>query len=347
MTGAPAVEDIVKSEYEHGFTTEIESDTLPPGLDEEVVRAISKRKGEPEFMTEQRLKAYRHWLTMREPEWAAVDYPRIDFQSISYYSAPKRPEDMPKSLDEIDPALLETYNKLGIPIEEQKALAGIAVDAVFDSVSVATTFRATLAEAGVIFCSISEALHEYPELVKQYLGTVVPYTDNFYACAQRRRVQRRHLRLCTQGRALPDGAFDLFPHQRGQHRPVRAHPDHRRCRQLCQLSRRLHRAPARRKPAPRRRGRAGRDGRRRDQIFDGAELVSGRCRGARRHLQLRHQARRLPRRALQDLLDPGRDRIGHHLEISELHPARRRIRRRVLLGRRDQGYVSRPIPAPR
>ncbi|ADC61687.1 Fe-S cluster assembly protein SufB [Allochromatium vinosum] len=182
MTGASAVEDIVKSEYEHGFTTEIESDTLPPGLDEEVVRAISKRKGEPEFMTEQRLKAYRHWLTMREPEWAAVDYPRIDFQAISYYSAPKRPEDMPKSLDEIDPALLETYNKLGIPIEEQKALAGIAVDAVFDSVSVATTFRATLAEAGVIFCSISEALHEYPELVKPYLGTVVPYTDNFYAC---------------------------------------------------------------------------------------------------------------------------------------------------------------------
>jgi Fe-S cluster assembly protein SufB len=182
MTGAPAVEDIVKSEYEHGFTTEIESDTLPPGLDEEVVRAISQRKGEPEFMTEQRLKAYRHWLTLREPEWAAVDYPKIDFQSISYYSAPKRPEDMPKSLDEIDPVLLETYNKLGIPIEEQKALAGIAVDAVFDSVSVATTFRSTLAEAGVIFCSISEALHDYPELVKPYLGTVVPYTDNFYAC---------------------------------------------------------------------------------------------------------------------------------------------------------------------
>ncbi|MGQ9830248.1 MAG: Fe-S cluster assembly protein SufB [Thermochromatium sp.] len=182
MTGAPAVEDIVRSEYAHGFTTEIESDTLPPGLDEEVVRAISKRKGEPEFMTEQRLKAYRHWLTMREPEWAFVDYPTIDFQSISYYSAPKRSQDGPKSLDEIDPALLETYNKLGIPLEEQKALAGIAVDAVFDSVSVATTFRETLAEAGVIFCSISEALHQYPELVRQYLGTVVPYTDNFYAC---------------------------------------------------------------------------------------------------------------------------------------------------------------------
>ncbi|NCC29634.1 MAG: Fe-S cluster assembly protein SufB, partial [Gammaproteobacteria bacterium] len=151
MTSAQAVDDIVRSEYEHGFVTEIASDTLPPGLDEGVVRAISARKGEPEFMTEWRLKAYRHWLTMPTPHWASVHYPPIDFQSISYFSAPKRPEDMPKSLDEIDPALLETYEKLGIPIEEQKALAGIAVDAVFDSVSVATTFRAVLADAGVIF----------------------------------------------------------------------------------------------------------------------------------------------------------------------------------------------------
>ncbi len=181
MTSTQAVDDIVRSEYEHGFVTEIESDTLPPGLDEGVVRAISARKGEPEFMTEWRLKAFRHWLTMQTPEWASVQYPPIDFQSISYFSAPKRPEDAPKSLDEIDPVLLETYEKLGIPIEEQKALAGIAVDAVFDSVSVATTFRSTLAEAGVIFCSISEAVHDHPELVKQYLGSVVPHTDNFYA----------------------------------------------------------------------------------------------------------------------------------------------------------------------
>ena len=181
MTSTQAVDDIVRSEYEHGFVTEIESDTLPPGLDEEVVRAISARKGEPNFMTEWRLKAYRHWLTMATPHWASVHYPPIDFQSISYFSAPKRPEDMPKSLDEIDPALLETYEKLGIPIEEQKALAGIAVDAVFDSVSVATTFRAALADAGVIFCSISEAVHEHPELIKQYLGSVVPHTDNYYA----------------------------------------------------------------------------------------------------------------------------------------------------------------------
>ncbi|MBN2885303.1 MAG: Fe-S cluster assembly protein SufB [Chromatiaceae bacterium] len=182
MTSTPAVDDFVKSDYEHGFVTEIESETFPPGLDEDVIRAISARKGEPEFMTEWRLKAFRHWQGMAKPTWAAVDYPPIDFQAISYFSAPKRPEDAPKSLDEIDPVLRETYDKLGIPIEEQKALAGIAVDAVFDSVSVATTFRATLAEAGVIFCSISEAVHDYPELIQQYLGSVVPHTDNFYAC---------------------------------------------------------------------------------------------------------------------------------------------------------------------
>ena len=180
MSASPTVEAVVKSEYEHGFVTDIESDTLPPGLDEAVVRAISMRKGEPDFMLEYRLKALRHWKTMATPRWAHVHYPEIDFQAISYFSAPKT-KDGPKSLDEIDPVLRETYNKLGIPIEEQMALSGIAVDAVFDSVSVATTFRKTLAEAGVIFCSISEALREYPELVRQHLGTVVPHTDNFYA----------------------------------------------------------------------------------------------------------------------------------------------------------------------
>ncbi|AUB84674.1 Fe-S cluster assembly protein SufB [Candidatus Thiodictyon syntrophicum] len=180
MAASPAVEALVASEYEHGFVTEIESDTLPPGLDEGVVRAISARKGEPDFMLEYRLRAFRHWQTMATPAWAQVHYPAIDFQAISYFSAPKS-NDGPKSLDEIDPALLETYNKLGIPIEEQMALSGIAVDAVFDSVSVATTFRVKLAEAGVIFCAISEAVHDYPDLVRQYLGSVVPHTDNFYA----------------------------------------------------------------------------------------------------------------------------------------------------------------------
>ncbi|MBV5274266.1 MAG: Fe-S cluster assembly protein SufB [Lamprocystis purpurea] len=180
MSASTAVEAIVESEYEHGFITEIESDTFLPGLDEGVVRAISARKGEPEFLLEYRLKAFRHWQTLATPKWAHVYYPEIDYQAISYFSAPKS-TDGPKSLDEIDPALRETYNKLGIPIEEQMALSGIAVDAVFDSVSVATTFRTKLAEAGVIFCAISEAVHDYPDLIKQHLGSVVPHTDNFYA----------------------------------------------------------------------------------------------------------------------------------------------------------------------
>ena len=180
MSASTAVEAIVESEYEHGFITEIESDTFLPGLDEGVVRAISARKGEPEFLLEYRLRAFRHWQTLATPRWAHVHYPEIDYQAISYFSAPKS-QDGPKSLDEIDPALRETYNKLGIPIEEQMALSGIAVDAVFDSVSVATTFRTKLAEAGVIFCAISEAVHDYPDLIKQHLGSVVPHTDNFYA----------------------------------------------------------------------------------------------------------------------------------------------------------------------
>jgi Fe-S cluster assembly protein SufB len=180
MVETPEVDELVRSEYEHGFVTDIESDSLPPGLDESVIGAISQRKGEPAFMVEWRLNAYRHWLTMTPPQWSSVHYPPIDYKGISYFSAPKKKEG-PKSLDEVDPALLETYEKLGIPIEEQKALAGVAVDAVFDSVSVATTFREKLADAGVIFCSISEALQEYPGLVRQYLGSVVPHTDNFYA----------------------------------------------------------------------------------------------------------------------------------------------------------------------
>ena len=175
------VEEFIKSEYEHGFVTNIESETLPPGLDENTVRAISAKKNEPEFMLQWRLQAYHHWLTMQEPDWASIDHPPIDYQAISYFSAPKKKGDGPKSLDEVDPELLETYKKLGIPIDEQKALAGIAVDAVFDSVSVATTFRSKLAEAGVIFCSISEALQEHADLVKQYIGSVVSYKDNYFA----------------------------------------------------------------------------------------------------------------------------------------------------------------------
>ena len=175
------IDDLVKREYKEGFVTDIEADTLPPGLDEDVIRSLSAIKGEPEFMLEWRLNAYRKWLEMTEPEWAHVNYPPIDFQAISYYSAPKSKEDGPKSLDEVDPKLIETYNKLGIPLEEQMALAGVAVDAVFDSVSVATTFKETLAKAGVIFCPFSEAVKKHPDLIKKYLGAVVPTADNYYA----------------------------------------------------------------------------------------------------------------------------------------------------------------------
>ncbi|WP_455366089.1 Fe-S cluster assembly protein SufB [Kaarinaea lacus] len=176
------IEKIIKSSYEYGFSTKIDADTVPPGINEDVVRLISAKKQEPQWMLDYRLKAFAHWQTMTGPNWAHLQLAPIDYQSISYYSAPKSKADGPKSLDEIDPELLETYNKLGIPLEEQKALAGIAVDAVFDSVSVATTFREKLHDAGVIFCSMSEAVREYPELVQQYLGSVVPYKDNFFAC---------------------------------------------------------------------------------------------------------------------------------------------------------------------
>jgi len=180
-TRTPEVEDFIGKKYKHGFVTEIDADTVAPGLDEDVIRFISRKKGEPSFLLEWRLQAYRHWLTMTEPKWAHVHHQPIDYQAISYYSAPKSKEDGPKSLDEVDPKLLETYEKLGIPLHERAILAGVAVDAVFDSVSVATTFKAKLAEAGVIFCSFSEAVKDHPELIEQYLGTVVPYSDNFFA----------------------------------------------------------------------------------------------------------------------------------------------------------------------
>ena len=175
------INSLLEKEYQHGFVTDIEVDTFAPGLDESVITRISNIKGEPSFMLEWRLEAFRHWLTCKEPKWSSVHYPKIDFQDISYYSAPKNLKDGPKSLSEVDPELLRTYEKLGIPLQEQEFLAGVAVDAVFDSVSVATTFKAKLAEKGVIFCPFSEAVHEHPELIQKYLGSVVPYRDNFYA----------------------------------------------------------------------------------------------------------------------------------------------------------------------
>jgi Fe-S cluster assembly protein SufB len=173
--------ELTNREYKAGFVTDIESETIPPGLSEDVIRLISAKKSEPAWMLEWRLKAYRHWLTMTEPTWQNVHYPPIDYQKIVYYAAPKSKNEGPKSLEEVDPKLLETYEKLGIPLRERAKLAGVAVDAVFDSVSVATTFREQLSKVGIIFCSFSEAVQNHPELVKKYLGSVVPYTDNFFA----------------------------------------------------------------------------------------------------------------------------------------------------------------------
>ncbi|WP_199248818.1 Fe-S cluster assembly protein SufB [[Phormidium] sp. ETS-05] len=196
--------NLVNQPYKYGFVTQIESDTIPPGLSEDVVRLISAKKNEPEFMLDFRLKAYRKWQTMTEPSWAAVKYPPIDYEKIIYYSAPKQKKAKLNSLEEVDPALLETFEKLGIPLSEQKRLSNVAVDAVFDSVSIATTFREKLAKEGVIFCSISEAVHEYPELVQKYLGSVVPTGDNFYAA--------------LNSAVFSDGSFVYIP--KGVHCPM-------------------------------------------------------------------------------------------------------------------------------
>src|SRR5215212_6850163 len=175
-----SIESLISREYQHGFVTDIESDTMPPGLNEDIVRAISAKKDEPAFMVEWRLKAFRRWQTMKEPHWPNVHYGPIDYQGISYYSAPKTKKPL-GSLDEVDPALLETYTKLGIPLYEQKMLAGVAVDAIFDSVSVGTMYKEEKGKLGIIFCSFGEAVREHPELVRKYLGSVVPYSDNYFA----------------------------------------------------------------------------------------------------------------------------------------------------------------------
>ena len=335
------VDALIRREYQHGFVTDLESDTVPPGLDEDVVRLISRKKGEPGFLLDWRLKAYRHWLTMKEPRWANVTHAPIDYDEISYYSAPKSKDDGPKSLDEVDPRLLETYEKLGIPLEERAALAGVAVDAVFDSVSVATTFKDKLAEQGIVFCSFSDGGARAPGArgaVSRHRGSV---HRQLLRRSQLRRLQRRLVLLHPQGR---DAARWSCPRTSGSMR-----------RRTGQFERTLvvadegsyvsylegvHRTGARREPAPRRGGRARRPRRRGDQVLDRAELVSRKRGRSRRHLQLRHQARALPGRQLEDLLDPGRDRLGDHVEVPELHPARRQLGRRVLLGRAQQ-----PAPA--
>ena len=191
------IENIVEKDYEFGFQTSIETEKFPKGLNEDVIRRISAKKKEPDYMLEFRLKAFKHWQKMEEPHWSQCKYDPIDYQDVHYYAAPKSLEDKPKSLDDIDPELKRTFDKLGIPLIEQKQLAGVAVDAVFDSVSVATTYKEKLKQHGVIFCSISEAIIDYPDLVKKYLGSVVPFTDNFYAC--------------LNSAAFTDGSFVYVP----------------------------------------------------------------------------------------------------------------------------------------
>ena len=244
------VEELTRREYKYGFVSDIESDSIPAGLNEDVIRVISAKKHEPDFMLDWRLKAYRYWAKLEksqaEPKWANVHYPSIDYQKIIYYAAPKAKDDRPKSLEEVDPELLRTYEKLGIPLREQGLLAGIAVDAVFDSVSVATTFKAKLGEMGIIFCSFSEAVQNHPELVQKYLGSVL---RQLFCRAQCRGLQRRFILLHSQGSSLSHGTLHLFSHQRLGDGPVRTDSYRRGGRQLCKLSRRLHGADAGHQPA--------------------------------------------------------------------------------------------------
>ena len=240
------VEALVNREYKYGFVTDIEQDTVPPGLSEDTIRFISAKKDEPEWLLEWRLKAYRRWLTMtHEPTWANIHQAGepID-RSIAYYSAPKNNKPL-GSLDEVDPKLLETYEKLGIPLSEQKLLAGVAVDAIFDSVSVGTTFKATLAKSGVIFCSFGEAVKEHPDLVRKYLGSVVPANDNYFAALNSAVFTDGSFVYIPKGDALSRwNSSTYFPYQRRKHGAVRAHADHRRRGGLRLLSRGMYGAQA-------------------------------------------------------------------------------------------------------
>src|SRR6202048_22057 len=328
-------------QYRYGFETLIESDKAPKGLSEDTVRFISEKKNEPAWMLEWRLEAYRRWLTMPEPKWARVHYPKIDYQDLYYYSAPK-PKKTIGSLDEVDPEILKTYEKLGIPLREVEVLEGVGapgrraphrgrcrVRLCFRGNHVPEGAKAGRRDLHADLGGDPRASGPREEISRHGRADL----GQLFCHPELGGVLRWLVRLCAAGRALPDGAFHLLSHQRAQHRPVRADADHRRQGRLCQLPRRLHSTSARREPAACRRGRTRHARRCRDQIFDGAELVSRQLGRQGRHLQFRHQAGRLPRQQFEDFLDPGRNRICDHLEISELHPARRQFARRVLFDR--------------
>ena len=360
----PAVQETVEQvrsidvdQYKYGFVTDIESEKAPKGLSEDTVRFISAKKNEPEWMLAWRLEAFKRWLTMREPTWARVAYPKIDYQNAYYYSAPKR--NVLASLDEVDPEILKTYEKLGIPLKEQEILAGVrkqgepsklddeatggefrsgrvAVDAVFDFGLGRHHLQGGIEESRRDLHADVGGVREHPDLVKKYLGSVVPVTDNFFATLNSAVFSDGSFVYVPAGVRCPmelSTYFRINEANTGQFERTLIIADKgayvsylEGCTAPMRDENQLHAAVVE-LVAHRRR---------RDQIFDGAELVSGRRRRQGRHLQLRHQARRLPRRALEDFLDPGRDRLGHHLEISELHPARRPFARRVLFDRHFQ-----------
>ncbi len=295
-TQLDSIETLANQEYKWGFVTDIESETVPPGLNEDVVRLISAKKQEPEFMLEWRLKAYRQWLTMKEPTWANVHYPAIDYQDIQLLlPRRRRRRTARRAWTKSIPELLKTYEKLGIPLHERELLAGVAVDAVFDSVSVATTFKGKLAEMGIIFCSFSEAVQEHPELVKKYLGTVVPPSDNFFAALNSAVFSDGSFCYIPKGVRCPmelSTYFRINAENTGQFERTLIVADEgayvsylEGCTAPMRDTNQLHAAVVELVALDNAN----------DQVFDSAELVSGRQRGQRRNLQLRHQARQVPR----------------------------------------------------
>ena len=338
-TSTETIEQLATREYKYGFVTDVEADTIPKGLSEDVVRLISQKKQEPEWLLEWRLKAYRLWLTMKEPSWQNVKYDPINYQDIVYYSAPK-PKKVLNSLDEVDPEVKRTFDKLGIPLEEQKLLAGVAVDAVFDSVSVATTFREKLKSYGVIFMSFSEAVREHPDLVKKYLGSVVPYTDNFFATLNSAvfsdgsfvyipKGVRCPMELSTYFRinAKDTGQFErtliiaeegaYVSYLEGCTAPMRDENQlHAAVVELVALDDATIKYSTIQNWYP-----GDKDGK--GGIYNFV-TKRGLCAG----------------RGVEDHLDAGRDRLGDHLEVSRLHPAGRQLDRRVLLGGDDEQLAA-------
>ena len=344
---SPSLDDITKAEYKAGFVTDIEQETLPPGLSEDVVRIISAKKGEPDWMTEWRLKAYRHWLTMEEPKWPNVHYPPIDYQALSYFSAPKQKKDGPEEPRRGGPeAARDVREARGAAARAGQARGGRGRRRLRQRLR-GHHVQGEAPGGGGHLLLVLRGGEGAPRPRAEVPGDRRPALRQLLRRPQRRGLLRRLLRLRPEGRALPDGAQHLLPDQRRQHRAVRADPARGRRGGLRQLPRGLHGAGARREPAARRGGRAGRPRRRADQVLDRPELVPRRQGRQGRDLQLRDEAGQVRGAALQDLLDAGRDRLRHHLEVPLLHPAGRRLGGRVLLGRGRRTTCSRRTPAPR